>query len=232
MYAHTPHQLKQIEVIDQIERQLQNRVTGFSTVSPIENFQTDPRTCLTSVHLPRLSLLEKIQSEIIKPLREIEPDFYYYSTNNLHITIKNIRVINDPPHFDNIDIDNAVDIFREAVPQHRKFNVFYYRLLLFPNNLALVGTTDEELDRIVLDLDQRMKIKGVPDDKVYVNQKYFFSNMTLARFRREPSDLFKRQLEELANCLPLNPYIIDTVTLLTSNAVLEDKKILGTWKLS
>ncbi|MBD3279805.1 MAG: hypothetical protein GF390_03795 [Candidatus Pacebacteria bacterium] len=83
----------------------------------------------------------------------------------------------------------------------------------------------------ILDLDQELKRVGVPDDKIYVNSKYFFSNITLARFNTKPSKEFKEKLVNLSKNLPFKPHLVDSVTLLTGNAVLKKRKIIGTWKL-
>lgn len=227
----TTHQLKQQEVINRIASQVNNKNLNFSTVSSVDDFANDPRTCLTSVHLPHQGLLDQVQQDLIEPLRKIEPDFYYYLSDCLHMTVKNIRVINDPPHFNEKDVQKAEKIFGETIPQHRMFNVYFYRLLLFPNNLALIGTTDEELDSIILDLDKKLTAEGIPDDKVYTNSQYFFSNMTLARFSTSPSEAFRQKVSELSESLKFGPYQVDSVTLLTCNAVLKNKQIRGTWEL-
>ncbi|MEN9389017.1 MAG: hypothetical protein RLY61_101 [Candidatus Parcubacteria bacterium] len=225
------HQVKQKGVIDRIASQVSSRSINFSTVSPVEDFVNDPRTCLTSVHLPHQGLLDQVQKDLVEPLSKIEPDFHYYPSDCLHMTIKNVRVINDPPHFSEDDIQQAEKIFAETIPQHRKFHVYFYRLLLFPNNLALIGTTDEELDSIVLDLDNKLTAGGVPDDKVYMNSQYFFSNITLARFGTLPSEVFRQKVAELSESLKFIPYPVDSVTLLTCNAVLNNKRIIETWEL-
>jgi len=225
------HQLKQQEVINGIASQVSSKSLNFSTVSPVDDFINDPRTCLTSVHLPHKDLLDQVQGNLIAPLRKIEPDFHYYPSDCLHMTIKNVRVIDNPPHFNEGDIQKAEKIFAETIPQHKKFNVYFYRLLLFPNNLALIGTTDEELDSIVLDLDNKLTVGGIPDDKVYTNSQYFFSNMTLVRFSTSPSDAFRQKVVELSESLKFTPYQVDSITLLTCNAVLKNKQIRGTWEL-
>lgn len=224
------HQQKQKEVINQIGEQVKNNTLNFSTVSPVEDYENDSRICLTSVHLPHQSLIKKIQETIIEPLRKIESEYYYYSDNSLHITIKNIRVISDPPHFTQEDILKAEKVFSEVIPNHKKFKVYLYRLLLFSNNLALMGTTDTEFDEIFVDLDRGLKKEGISDDKKYSNTKYFFSNMTLARFTNT-SDRFRSKVEELSENLFFEPYTVDSVTLLSCNAVFKKQQIVNTWKL-
>lgn len=174
------YQQNQIEVINQIESQIKNKTLNFSTVAPINNYATDPRVSLTSVHFPDSKLLKKIQNELIEPLREVFPSAFFYPRNSLHMTIKNIRVINNPMHFTPTVVESVKKVFSEVLKTHSKLNVYFYRLLIFPNNLALIGTSDEELDDIILDLDKRLNEIGQPDDKQYINNKYFFSNMTLA----------------------------------------------------
>lgn len=228
----TDHQLKQQDVIDHIALQVNNHSLNFSTVAPVEDFVNDPRICLTSIHLPHQHLIEKVQRELIDQLKVIEPNIYYYPSDGLHMTIKNIRVINDPPHFSEVDVKKAEMIFSKVIPQHKKFNVYFYRLLLFPNNLALIGTTDEELDRIILDLDQKLQANDIPDDKVYANSKYFFSNMTLARFNNPPSEAFKHKVSELSESIKFKPYQVDSVTLITCNAVFQNRHIINAWNLA
>ncbi len=81
----TTHQLKQKEVIDRIASQVSSKSLNFSTVSPVEDFANDPRTCLTGVHLPHQGLLDQVQRDLVDPLREIEPNFHYYPNDCLHI---------------------------------------------------------------------------------------------------------------------------------------------------
>ncbi len=227
----THHQLKQIEVIDKIEQQIKDKAIVFTTVSPVDDYHHDNRMALTSVHMPRPDLIHKVIASIIEPLKKIEPDFYYYTNENLHMTIKNVRVINHPPHFNDEDVQKATHVFNNVIPQHHKFNVYFYRLLLFPNNVSLIGTTDEELDKIIFDLSNELNEAGVPDDKVFANSSYFFCNMTLARFNKVPSDAFKQKVQELSASVAYEPYEVDSVTLLTCNAVLQKRSIKGQWNL-
>lgn len=231
MNTHPSHQDKQIGVINSLEQQANSNTLSFSTVSPVDDYENDTRICLTSVHIPNEELKNRIQDFLIEPLRKISPNYFYYPVGSLHMTIKNIRVINDPPHFTDEEKVKAKQVFELVIPEHKKFNVYFYRLLLFPNNLALIGTTDPELDNIILDLDRGLNEGDVPDDKNYSNSRYFFSNMTLARFNTAPTDKFLRQAKELSQAVSFGPYIVDSVTLLTCNAVFMKKNIIKTWAL-
>lgn len=225
------YQKKQKEVINKLEEQVKNNTLSFSTVSPVADFKNDPRTCLTSVHIPNQEHKNKIQNTLIEPLKQISPEHFYYPNDSLHMTIKNIRVINDPPHFNENDIEKAKEVFSKVIPKHKSFKAYLYRLLLFPNNLALMGTSEEEFDNIILDLGQKLKNVKIPDDKKYLNSRYFFVNMTLARFSTPPSLEFKKKIEELSANINFEPYTVDSVTLLTCNAVFLNRNILGAWNL-
>ncbi len=225
------HKQKQIEVINSLEQQIKSNSMGFSTVAPVNDYENDTRICLTSVHLPHQQLITQVQDFLIKPLQQISPGYFFYPSDSLHMTIKNIRVINDPPHFTEEDTRKSERVFESVIPRHKKFNVYFYRLLLFPNNLALVGTTDPELDSIILDVDKELNKSSVSDDKKYMNSQYFFSNMTLARFNNTPSGDFLHKVKELSQSLSFEPYSVDSVTLITCTAVFTKKNIIKTWNL-
>lgn len=231
MHIFSDHQQKQVEVIHKLEKQLKNKTAQFTTVAPVENYATDSRICLTSLHFPQPALTSIVQETIIQPLVAIEPDFFFYPASSLHLTIKNIRVIQDPPSFTAQDIQIAQEVFSRVIPQHRPFSLYFYRLLLFENNLALVGTTDPELDLLIQDLNQELLAAGIPDDKVYVNSQYFFSNMTVARFSRPPSAVFIEAVEHISEQISIPPYTVDSITLLTGNATFTQKNIVQTWDL-
>lgn len=230
MYNKTPHQKKQLEVISGIEKQIESNSLNFSTVAPVSDFDNDPRVCLTSVHFPHQQLINQI-TQLTEPLKIIDPDHYYYHPNSLHLTIKNIRVMSIPPNFDDTDIDKVAQVFSQVIPKHKAFRAFYYRLMTFPANLSLVGTTDPELDKIFLELDSELKNVGVPDDKKYANEKYFFSNITLMRFTHEVSQQMREQIEKLSSSLDFEPYLIDSVSLVRGNATLSQCQKINTWSL-
>lgn len=228
----TPFQIGQKQVIQELEKQINQNAIAFSTVSaPDTNFDDDDRMCLTSVHFPSTQLKQAIQTQLIEPLKTLDSTQYYYSNESLHFTIKNIRAIANPPAFTKEDIEKAKEVFANVLSNYSVFNVYYYRLLLFPNNLALVGTTDPVFDDMVLELDRQLKKVGVPDTKVYVNDKFFFSNITLARFTQPITEEFKQKIQELSQAIEFEPYVVDSVTLLTANAVMKKRTEIKVYKL-
>jgi hypothetical protein len=232
MFQQTLHQQKQLEVIKNIENSLKNNQSSFSVVEPVSDFVNDPRMALTSVHFPKKDFLRKIRQKILNPLQVIGDNQFFYPDESIHMTIKNIKTISDPPVFDNQDIEKVKKVFDEVIPKHKTFKAYYYRLLLFPYNLALMGTTDPELDEIILELDKKLNEAGVPDDKTYLNDKYFFSNVTLVRFNNPISGEFKNIVQEISNNLEPFSYEIDSVNLLSCNAVMDKANKIKTWNLS
>jgi hypothetical protein len=231
MFNQTDHQKNQLKVIDDIEKSLLNNQDSFSVVEPVADFLNDNRMALTAVHFPKKDFLEKIREEVIEPLKQVSPNHFYYPDEFIHMTVKNVKTINDPPIFSEKDIEIAKQVFEEVIPKHKSFKVYYYRLFLFKHNFALMGTTDPGLDNIILELDKKLKEAGVPDDKVYLNSKYFFSNVTLARFNEPVSKEFKEKLVEISENMKPFSYEIDSTTLLTCNAVMNKRTDVKTWKL-
>lgn len=225
------YQKAQIEVIKKIEQQANSNTMQFSTVSQVGDYAHDPRIALTSVHFPNQTFLTEVQKKILDPLRKISPNHYYYPQNTLHITVKNVRVIHNPPTFTEEDVHKVKKVFEEIIPKHHSFKSYFYRLLVFPGSVALIGTADNELDQIHIDLDNALRKAGVPDDKQYLNTHNFFSNMTLARFTSPITKEYKEKINEISENLIFKPYEINSVTLLSCNAVMNYQKIIGAWKL-
>lgn len=231
LYNTTSHQKSQIDVINKIESQALSNKMQYSTVDPVEDYINDPRIALTSVHFPKDFLKKKVYEKIIEPLKQVTVNHHYYRHDSLHLTIKNIRLINNPPTFNSYDINKVKRVYEETIPKHNKFKVYFYRLLLFPANLSLIGTTDPELDLIHQDLDTKLRMIGVPDDKKYLNNRFFFANLTLVRFTSDLSKELLNKINEISSNISFDPYIIDSVSLLSCNATLNKKHIFGTWSL-
>lgn len=231
LYGNTKHQKAQIALINKIADQAHSNAMQFSTVAPVDDYENDSRIALTSVHFPHSSLIQNINDQIIKPLKVVSPDHYYYPLDSLHLTIKNVRLINEPPTFNSNDIDKVKNVFEEVISKFHTFKTYFYRLILFPASLALVGTTDPELDLIHLELDHELKKVGVPDNKKYLNSRYFFCNITLVRFTSPLTLEYKRKINELSHTINIDPYEVDSATLLSCNATMNRRQIIGSWKL-
>ena len=231
LYRANSHQQEQIKVINSIADQLKSNDLNFSTVDPVDDYDSDSRICLTSVHFPKQVLIDQI-TRLVNPLKKIEPNHYYYRSNSLHITIKNIRVVSNPPHFSDKVVEKVINVFDYTVSRNHKFMVYFYRLLMFPAHLALVGTSDPELDNIFLALDKNLTNAGVPDDKKYANKQHFFSNITLLRFTQSPSYEMVRKINEFSKNVKLRPYEIDSISLIKANTSLSLCDRIKTWQLN
>lgn len=228
----TTHQQKQKEIINIIEKQVACDALQATVVVPVEDFEGDNRLCLTSVHFPHRKFVSEVYTSISEPLKKLFPNAYFYSPSSLHLTIKNIRVINNPPHFSEENVKSATQVFNRVIPLHTSFKIYPYRLLLFKNNLALMSTTDEELDKIVMDLDRELESALIPDDKKYVNAQYFFSNMTIARFAGATPHEFRERVNVLSSHISIAEYTVKSISLVTGNAVMKKLTIHGSWKLT
>ncbi len=126
----------------------------------------------------------------------------------MHITIKNIRVTQNPPFFDEADIANVHTCFAAVLPRHRRFSFSFEELVVFPNSISLVGYSDESLRGLVQDLDAGLHEIGLADDKRYLSDEVFFGNITLCRFTQSPGPglietvaKLNRQWQPLSICL-------------------------------
>lgn len=203
----------------------------FSVVSAVDDYENDPRMCLTSIHFPKSNLINLINKEIINPLHKIDPLHYYYKPSSLHITISGIQKISDPKTYTNEDVENVKSLFDRILIKHKAFNAYFYKLVILPTNLSLFGTSDPERDEIFFDINEGLKKIGLPNNNQYLNQKYFFCNMTICRFNGNVSKGFRNKISEINNKLQLPKYLIDSVSLIEANASLGYCKLLKTWKL-
>ena len=231
MHPTTPHQLEQMKIVDSIENNILNNTANIELLNAPKNFDSDPRTCLGLFHLPKPTLKNTLYKKIIVPIKKQFPEHYYTKKNSLHMTIKNIRTASDPPTFSQKDIQTAEKVFSQITKTHKTFNVYFYKLLLFPMSLSLVGLTDPEFDKIVLDSDKILNDHNLSDNKKYANSKYFFINVTLARFENKFFNSLLDPVKQISNSLNFEPYTVDSASLVTTNASFHTKTIIKSWKL-
>lgn len=170
------------------------------TLVPIHaDHAVDRRRCLTSVIFLPTALAQEISHAIIAPLQAIEPEHYYYIPESLHLTIKNIRIVNDPPRFTETDVQKVDRLFTELIPQYPAFSYTLEELAAFPTSVSLIGYCDERLRALGQALDAGLRQIGLPDDKQLISQTVFFGNITLCRYTRPPSKHFLTEVQRLAN---------------------------------
>ena len=203
-----------------------------SVVEMRQDYENDPAICTTSVALPPKALLDRIEAQILTPLRALEPDHYYYPTSSFHMTIRNVRTI-DADDLSEGDLQKVEALFAEEVPQHVVFPVMFDRFARYPTSLALIGYTNREHVELVASLGEGLERVGVPDDKVYARDDLFWMSMTVCRLSHEPSEQFLKEVERLEHALSETVQVSE-VQLVQCNAVFAEtsRVMLGTYSLS
>ncbi|MEW5960272.1 MAG: hypothetical protein AB1801_21310, partial [Chloroflexota bacterium] len=163
------------------------------------DFTTDPAVCLTSVVFVPAEMGQEIYRTLVEPLQAIEPEHHYYRPEAMHLTIKNVRRINDPPRFTPADIQKVDRLFSRLIPRRAAFSLSLEEVAAFATSAALIGYSDERLGELVQALDAGLKRIGLPDDKQYVSDAVFFGNVTLCRYARPPSEPFLARLAGLTD---------------------------------
>ena len=163
-------------------------------------------------------LAREIYRAVIAPLKAIEPEHYFYAPDSMHLTIKNIRSVHNPPQFTGADIKKVDRLFARVVPQHRPFGVQLEELVPFTTSLSLIAYSDERLHQLVQTLDSGLSDIGLPDDKRYVSKEVIFGNVTLCRYMQPPSERFLHAVARRTHAFTAE-LKIKTVHLITCNAV-------------
>lgn len=223
---------RQKKLIQEMKKTFVQGESKSTVVEMRKNYADDPALCLTAIaHIPP-EITQEIQEKIIQPLKAIDPKQYYYPSNSLHLTVKNIRTIHDPPIFTRQDIEKAKVVFAAVIPKHQSYTYELEDLLLLPTSLSLMGYTDEGLRYLVEELDQALIKNGVPDNKQYFSDSVFFGNITLCRFTRIPSSAFRQKINELQT-IKIGAVEVEQIQLITTNAVNHPsfRKIIATYWL-
>lgn len=204
------------------------------TVVPIQkDYANDKQQCLTSVSFVPTDIAKKIIKEVTEPLRQYDPNHYFYPPESMHLTIKNIRTINDPPLFNTKDIERVDKLFAETIPQFPKFEFAIEDVVVFPTSMSVTAFSDRILWDLVSALDKGLKEISVPDNKKYVSDSVYFGNITLCRFTKKPNDKFIKEAREFRNH-KIGKMKIEKINLISCNAVCHPNslKIIGEYKLS
>jgi len=226
------YHIMQRRVVRKLTGESEYESTRASVVPRIDNYETDESLCLTSVVFPPADLGECIKANLIEPLRKFDPDHYYYPAESLHVTVKNVRTIANPPNFGEEQICAAQSVLQTIVPTFPRFKLILEDLVAFENSAAVVGYSDRTLGNLILALDSALRSAGVPDDKQYVSDSAFFGSMTICRFTSPPSASFVRQLSQLSINLD-EEFQVELVKLMICNAVCyaESRRTVGTYNL-
>lgn len=219
----TPFQEKQLALMRQMESQLVSDPRA-STIVPMQtDYWNDPQIALTCISYVPKDIAKRIQTELINPLKAIEPDFFYYPNDGLHITIQNVRVIHNPPSFTPKDVNRVQSVLGSMAPSARPFPFTYQGLLSMPTSVSLIALVTPAYDQFVRRLRASLAAAGVPDDKTYFTDEIIFANTTIIRYTHKPSELFIETLENLQH-ISVGTWTPKTVSLVTMNAVANPTK--------
>jgi 2'-5' RNA ligase len=228
------YRLQQKALIENIVSNINQGSDIKSSVVEMRNdYEEDDEICLTSISFLPDELKAKVMSDVIEPLKHIQPNHYFYPKESLHLTIKNIRTIHKPPTFTDEDVEKVNKKFSEIIPTHKRFNFDLQGLVRFPTSVSIMGYCGEELYRLVKELDEGLEEINVPDDKKYVSDTVFFGNITICRFKEEPSRDFLEYINKMKE-LEIGSMPIDKISLINCNAGCSVKslKIINTYSLA
>jgi len=190
---------QQKDLVGQLEASFANNTDKSKVAEVLEaqdDYVKDKRIFLTSVIFPPAEITAKITVEIIDKLRVIDPDQYFLPPESMHLTVKNIRTISDPPSFTAEDIVKVNKLFSELIPQYPSFEFQVEDVVLFPTSISVMAYSDDTLQKLVLALDQGLKEIGFPDNKKYFSNSIFWGNITLCRFTKNPSEKFVEEVKK------------------------------------
>jgi 2'-5' RNA ligase len=224
--------LQQKSTVQQLKNRLEQGSGNLTVVEMRADYENDIEICLSSVVFAPDDLTQSISKRILEPLKSIEPEHFYYTSDLMHSTIKNVRTINNPPLFDEDDVAKAHQVFEQIIPQFPSFTLNWEDLTLFPTSVALIGYCNQTLQQLIQALDTGLTEIGIPDNKTYFSNTIFWGNLTVCRLRHPPGAAFRQRVKELET-IQLGEMPVTHIHLVTCNAVCHPKtrKIIGTYPL-
>jgi 2'-5' RNA ligase len=215
-------------------RKLEQQAGGGATmVAMSSDFENDKRLCLTACCFIGPVLGASISEKLIKTLREIEPEHYYYPVDSMHVTLRNVQTIADPPTFGPREVKLAADALRECLRGENKFKIDLKELFVMPTSLSVCGFSSDALQRVADKMGLALFSAGVPDNKVYSSAGIVFGNVTFCRYAHEPSPAFLAAVEKLRETR-IGALNVSAIRLITTNAGChpDHTRIIETFRLS
>jgi hypothetical protein len=200
---------------------------------PMVNNYADAQRCLTTIAFLSPELIDTFMQQVIEPLRSIEPDHHHFTPKTLHTTLKNIRIIHDPPTFRAADIARVKSLYGQLIPTLPAYDISFEAVVRLPTSVAVMGFTDERLKTTVQALDRGLKSIGLADDKTYASGDVFFANSSVVRFTHPPSEQFLEAVRAMRS-LRLGGFMVREVALVSCDAVMspESLTIHGRYQLA
>lgn len=191
---------------------------GAASVVPIRKQYVGAALCLTVIHLLDEQIASLISKDIISVLRDIEDHHYWYSTQDLHLTIKNIRSAKPSRSYGSGDIRQAIIAIQRACMDIAplRFSIRSPICLSSSVVLKVFGMLDHR--DAIHRLDAELVRAGIPDDKTYLSNDVFIGNITLCRFTEPPGMTLRSAVASMEH-LDLGRYVVDSIQLVECDEV-------------
>jgi 2'-5' RNA ligase len=224
--------LKQKAAVKELENLFAKGESKSTVVDMQKDYANSKQITLTSVAFLPENITEGIIKNVIDPLRKIEPNQYFYPAASMHLTIKNIRTIHEPPIFNESDVNKVNKLFNDIISKFQAFEFKVEDVLIFPTSISVMAYSSDVLQKLVSALDKGLKEIGVPDDKKYLFYSVFWGNITVCRFTEKPSDFFIAEVKKIRN-LKIGKFKVEKINLVTGNVVFNEnsKRIVAEYKL-
>jgi 2'-5' RNA ligase len=223
---------QQKSLVKDVEASLIKGVRKATAVEMQKDYANDDQICLTSVVFVPKNISQKISKDIVGLLEKNDPAQYYYSSDSMHLTVKNVRVIKKPPSFSEEDISKVDKLFSELFPQFPKFEFSIEDIILWPTSISVMAYCNDTLQELVNALDNGLKEIGMTDDKKYASDAVYFGNITICRFTQNPKEELLETVKKLRNH-KIGKMMVEKISLVTCNAVCYpgSRKIIGEYEL-
>ena len=220
------YQQKQTQLFNKIESSFKKGESISTIVEPVNNYINDSRICLTAVAFLPKDLQEVVRLKVTEYLKTADQSQYYYLPQSLHLTIQNIRTIQNPPLFNPEDIEKVKMVFRKIIPKYHSFSFEIKDIFELPTSLSLRAYCNETLGDLALELRKSLKGIGVADNKTYASGDIVFGNITVCRYTKNPNTSFFKIVKKLKN-IEIGKMNVSTASLITTNSVCyPDKTII------
>jgi 2'-5' RNA ligase len=178
--------------------------------------------CLSSLfYLPK-EMTDSLEQNLIEPIRNADPNHYYFQPESLHVTIQNVRTVAMPANFSEATIETARAVFGRVVPKHNVFDLTLKRIFEPPTSLSISALSDEKYGELVKELRAELEKAGIPDNKRYGSGEIVFGNVTFCRFKSAPNGQLKALVKSLKNN-QFGKFVVDRVHLVVTDAVCSPK---------
>lgn len=217
------YQDKQLEAIKAIEESFKSGKIKSTVVESVDDFVADNRIALTAITYLPYELGKQIVEKVIDPLKKTDDRQYFYTQETLHITINNVRIVNDPPHFNEEDIVKANQVFRNVLSKYKPFEFRLKRIMELKTSLAIGAFSEEIFGNMALEIRRELAKAGVTDDKRYVTSNIVPANCTITRFTTSPNSKFYDKVKELKE-VEIGSFTVEKIFLITCNAACHPSK--------